>query len=111
MTKLRATPLKNCTKNVLNDGGADTLGNILCSKLAWNYNGNPPLDQMQDGVEIGFYHSECEKEWTPTGNPEGPLKVPRKLCCIKDEPTGRFLHVKCRGKNRTPIYSCDVNDA
>ena len=54
MTKLRSTPYQNCTKNVINDGGANTLGNILCQKLARFYNGKPPLEKMESGVQVNF---------------------------------------------------------
>ena len=102
MTKLRSTPFQNCTKNVINDGGADTLGNILCEKMARFYQRDPPLDdpKISDGITIGFYHSECGNEWTATGNPASPLKGSRKLCCIRDEETDRFLQVLC-SKERT----------
>ena len=105
MSKLRSTPFQNCTKNVINDGGADTLGNILCEKMARFYRRQPPLDQMEDGITIGFYHSECGKEWTPTGNPASPLKAARKLCCVKDEDSDRFLHVNCKGP-KNPSLTC-----
>lgn len=105
MTKLRSTPFQNCTKNVINDGGADTLGNILCEKMARFYDGEPPLDQMKKGITIGFYHSECGKEWVPTGNPASPLTGARRLCCIKDESSQRFLQVDCRGSQQ-PLLTC-----
>ena len=47
MSKLRSTPFQNCTKNVINDGGADTLGNILCEKMARFYRRQPPLGGFQ----------------------------------------------------------------
>ena len=55
MTKLRSTPFQNCTKNVINDGGADTLGNILCEKMARFYQRDPPLNntKIYDGITIG----------------------------------------------------------
>ena len=61
--------------------------------------------KTQNLWQIGFYHSGCGSEWTPTGNPAGPLRSPRPLCCIKDDLTGRYLQVRCRGKPK-PIYSC-----
>ena len=46
MTKLRSTPFTNCTKNVLNDGGIDTFGNILCGKMAKFYKGDLPYEEI-----------------------------------------------------------------
>ena len=46
MTKLRSTPFTNCTKNVLNDGGIDTFGNILCGKMAKFYQGELPYEEI-----------------------------------------------------------------
>ena len=60
MTKLRSTPYSNCTKNVLNDGGADgsridTFGNLLCGRLAKYYGNNPPLDEInKKGIRVRF---------------------------------------------------------
>ena len=41
MLKLRSTPFNSCAKNVINDGGNDTIGNILCEKIS---KFDPPLD-------------------------------------------------------------------
>ena len=76
--------------------------------MARFYRRNPPLTKLEDGtemvtgingtgIEIGFYHSECGKDWNPTGNPASPLTGKRPLCCIKHEDSGKFkfLQVPC----------------
>ena len=36
MLKLRSTPFNSCAKNVINEGGDDTIGNKLCEKISHN---------------------------------------------------------------------------
>ena len=57
MTKLRSTPFTNCTKNVLNDGGIDTFGNILCGKMAKFYQGELPYEEINKagGIRVSQY--------------------------------------------------------
>lgn len=105
MLKLRSTPFDSCAKNVINEGGDDTVGNILCEKVSLFYNKDIPFDELAKGIKIGFHHSECGSEWKPTGNPQGPLRYPKRLCCIQDESSGRMLQVACRGP-KNPILSC-----
>ena len=58
MTKLRSTPFTNCTKNVLNDGGIDTFGNILCGKMAKFYKGDLPYEEINKngGIRVSTLH-------------------------------------------------------
>jgi len=106
MLKLRSEPFDSCAKNVINEGGEDTVGNVMCEMITEFYSEEDiPVAELNRGIKIGFYHSECGSDWVPTGNPQGPLRAPKRLCCIKDEESGRFLQVACRGP-RIPILKC-----
>jgi len=111
MLKLRSEPFNSCAKNVINEGGEDTVGNVMCNMITEFYSEDdiPVWQQMvaalNRGIKIGFYHSECGSDWVPTGNPQGPLRAPKRLCCIKDPESGKFLQVSCRG-DRIPILKC-----
>ena len=34
MTKLKSVPLDGCERNIINEDGSDTIGNVLCDRIS-----------------------------------------------------------------------------
>ena len=52
MLKLRSTPFNSCAKNVINEGGDDTIGNKLCEKISQFYGNDPPITALNKGIKV-----------------------------------------------------------
>lgn len=95
MSKLRQTPFDSCSKNIVNERGTQTFGNILCDRINRFYQGNPPQDAITN-IKLGFFHSECGSDWEPTNNLGDNLNAPDLLCCQRGQ-EGKLVYRPCNG--------------
>lgn len=51
MTKLKDVPLDGCERNIINEDGSDTIGNVLCDRISRFL---PTIDELRD-VEVNFF--------------------------------------------------------
>ena len=61
MLKLRSEPFNSCAKNVINEGGEDTVGNVMCNMITEFYSEDdiPVWQQMVAALNRGIKVCYC----------------------------------------------------
>ena len=56
MLKLRSEPFDSCAKNVINEGGEDTVGNVMCEMITEFYSEEDiPVAELNRGIKVSHW--------------------------------------------------------
>jgi len=104
MTNPATRPLDSCEKNIINEEGDLTLGDMLCQNLiksGWIAPSNP---RETKDMTISFQYSFCNSGWKPITDGTSPLVMKEKLCCKTKGDKYRFY--RCDGSGFKESNTC-----
>jgi len=61
MTKLKDIPLDGCERNIINENGSDTIGNVLCDRINRFLPGINKIENVQVNPRL-LRRSDCHTE-------------------------------------------------